>query len=55
MLLRSNVAITWQAVISASQKKAKAKKTKTGKEDDAIPELESLSDTREEVYHQNIA
>ena len=31
MLLHSNATITWQAVISASQKKVKARKTKTHK------------------------
>ena len=39
IMLRSNVAIAWQAVISASEKKAAAKKTQTGKGNDTIPEV----------------
>ena len=53
--LRSTVTITWKDVLKASKKAAVAKQARTGKTEDAKPDIESPTDAREEADRQNIA
>ena len=54
-MLRSNVAITWQAIISASKKEAMAKNKRAGQGKDGMPEINSSSNVQKETDCQNIA